>query len=70
MVYTDYNVAIVYECQTELADNTCEEGQAFVDILVREGHTFTQGDLQGLEDQLEHVCLTTGDMVMVEDPGN
>ena len=62
MLYTDYNVAVVYECQSVGSDNRCNADQEFLDVLNRDAHGFTQDNLHELKEHLNAACIQEDDM--------
>ena len=62
IVYTNYNVALVYECQSVGADNRCETNQEFLDVLSKDAHGFTQENLEELEEHLNSACVQKDEM--------
>ena len=62
IVYTNYNVALVYECQSLGADNRCETDQEFLDVLSKDAHGFTPENLDELEEHLNSACVQKDEM--------
>ena len=69
IIHTDYQVAVVYECQQVGPDNKCKKGQEFVDVLSRSAHGSTAEKLHELKDYFNNACIQEDNMELSSHQG-
>jgi len=69
LVYLSQNYALLYECNKERADGSCEPSQERLEMLARPHIEIGQAFLRGAGPILQLVCRIPDDMTITNDQG-